>query len=135
MGPGDRGSGSLAGISFVLLDVKADRLLMSRGLTMPIRKRNNVYAELAAISLALRECLPMVDEDTTFRICSDCEPALEIAAGTRSVRTSKMRSITEEVDALLEQYPCDIHFQWVKSHSNHPMNDFADTIAYHHAQG
>tara|TARA_B100001939_G_scaffold77875_1_gene65795 strand:- start:212 stop:589 length:378 start_codon:yes stop_codon:yes gene_type:complete len=125
----------LAGISFVLLDVKADRVVMSKGMTIPIKKRNNVYAELAAISLALKECLPLVDEDTTFRICSDCEPALEIAAGTRPVRTSKMRSITEEVDALLDEYPCDIHFQWIKSHSNHPMNDFADMIAYHHARG
>jgi len=125
----------LAGISFVLVDVSADRIMISKGETVTLKKKNNVYAELAAIVMALEECEVLLNNDTVFRICSDCEPALEIAAGNRLVRTPKMKSMVTKLEDLLEKYPCDIHFQWVRSHSNHPINDFADLIAYHHARG
>ena len=112
-----------------------DRIVMSKGKTLPIKKKDNVFAELAAIVMALLECKSLLDEETVFRICSDCQPALDIASGDRPVSTKRMKSMAVKLEESVEDYPCDIHFQWVKSHSNHPINDFADLIAYHHARG
>jgi len=109
--------------------------MISGGRTLQIEKKDNVYAELGAIVMALSECTALLDDETVFRICSDCQPALDIASGDRPVRTKSMKSMALELEELVEEYPCDIHFQWVKSHSNHPINDFADLIAYHHARG
>ena len=109
--------------------------MISKGENLPIEKKDNVYAELGAIVMALSECRSLLDDETVFRICSDCEPALDIASGNRPGRTKKMKEMVSELEDLLQEYPCDIHFQWVKSHSNHPINDFADLIAYNHSRG
>ena len=63
------------------------------------------------------------------------EVAIEHVEGTTDIENEDIGEITHFIQKIVKTYPCDVQFQWVRGHSDHPMNDMADYIAYHHAQG
>ena len=96
---------------------------------------NCTVAELFAIRLGLFLSKSTVREGDLLRICSDSLSAIEHLEDAVETNNEDVGEIKHFIQRILETYPCDVEFQWVRGHSDHPMNDMADYIAYRHAQG
>jgi len=125
--------GSSSGIAVVVVNIDEQRMIFSIGKTIDVG--NNIEAELKAIELALISGHSLLKEDDLIRICSDCEPALEIAEGDVISYKKELREVGESIDQIIKDYRCDIEFQWVRGHADNEFNNMTDYLAYHHAQG
>ncbi len=128
--------GSAAGVGVVFVDTTSQTILASFGQFLGCE--SPAYAELYAIKLALQEIRIFLEEIripvSAIRICSDCQSALDLCIGDSQTQIPEQEVLILEIEELLEELP-PVDFQWVRSHSNHPYNDFADYIAYTHAKG
>ena len=122
-----------SGIAAVTVNLDFNR--MEKSVAQFLDSSNNIYAELRAMHLGISTCLNLLCEDDLLRICSDCQPAIDMVESGNNVKNNETNRILSRIDKSISYIPCDIQFQWVKSHSNHPANDFADMLAYSHAQG
>ena len=122
-----------SGMAAILVNITDNKLIYSMGRTNDVN--NCTVAELFAIRLGLFLSKSVVKQGDLLRICSDSLSAIEHVEGTTSTENEDIGEITHFIQKILKTYPCDVQFQWVRGHSDHPMNDMADYIAYHHAQG
>ena len=122
-----------SGMAAILVNITDNKLIYSMGRTNDVN--NCTVAELFAIRLGLFLSKSVVKEGDLLRICSDSLSAIEHVEGTSETGNEDIGEITHFIQKILKTYPCDVQFQWVRGHSDHPMNDMADYIAYHHAQG
>jgi len=122
-----------SGMAAILVNITDNRLVYSMGRTNDVD--NCTVAELFAMRLGLFLSKSVVKEDDLLRICSDSLSAIEHVEGRTETENEDIGEITHFIQKILKTYPCDVQFQWVRGHSDHPMNDMADYIAYHHAQG
>tara|TARA_Y100000004_G_scaffold125598_1_gene141299 strand:+ start:45 stop:473 length:429 start_codon:yes stop_codon:yes gene_type:complete len=122
-----------SGMAAILVNITDNRLIYSMGRTNDVD--NCTVAELFAIRLGLFLSKSVVKEGDLLRICSDSLSAIEHVEGRTETENEDIGEITHFIQKILKTYPCDVQFQWVRAHSDHPMNDMADYIAYHHAQG
>ena len=122
-----------SGMAAILVNITDNKLIYSMGRTNDVD--NCTVAELFAIRLGLFLSKSVVKEGDLLRICSDSLSAIEHVEGRTDTENEDIGEITHFIQKILKTYPCDVQFQWVRGHSDHPMNDMADYIAYHHAQG
>jgi len=122
-----------SGMAAILVNITDNKLIYSMGRTNDVN--NCTVAELFAIRLGLFLSRSVVKDGDLLRICSDSLSAIEHVEGTTNTENEDIGEITHFIQKILKTYPCDVQFQWVRGHSDHPMNDMADYIAYHHAQG
>ena len=122
-----------SGIAAVIVNLDYDRL--EKSVAQHLETEDNIVAELKAISLGISVSASFLTTDDLLRVCSDCQPALDLITEQGESDLPKMSRILDKIDRTMGFFPCDIEFQWVKSHSNHPINDFADSLAHQHAQG
>jgi len=122
-----------SGMAAILVNITDNKLIYSMGRTNDVN--NCTVAELFAIRLGLFLSKSVVKDGDLLRICSDSLSAIEHVEGTTNTENEDIGEITHFIQKILKTYPCDVQFQWVRGHSDHPMNDMADYIAYHHAQG
>ncbi len=124
---------STSGLAAILVNITDNRLVYSMGRTNDVD--NCTVAELFAIRLGLFLSKSVVKEGDLLRICSDSLSAIEHLEDAVETNNEDVNEIKHFIHRILKKYPCEVQFQWVRGHSNHPMNDMADYIAYHHAQG
>ena len=124
---------STSGLAAILVNITDNRLVYSMGRTNDVD--NCTVAELFAIRLGLFLSKSVVKEGDLLRICSDSLSAIEHLEDAVETNNEDVNEIKHYIHRILKKYPCEVQFQWVRGHSNHPMNDMADYIAYHHAQG
>ena len=124
---------STSGLAAILVNITDNRLVYSMGRTNDVG--NCTVAELFAIRLGLFLSKSVVKEGDLLRICSDSLSAIEHLEDAVETNNEDVNEIKHFIHRILKKYPCEVQFQWVRGHSNHPMNDMADYIAYHHAQG
>ena len=124
---------STSGLAAILVNITDNRLVYSMGRTNDVD--NCTVAELFAIRLGLFLSKSVVKERDLLRICSDSLSAIEHLEDAVETNNEDVNEIKHFIHRILKKYPCEVQFQWVRGHSNHPMNDMADYIAYHHAQG
>ena len=129
---GEYGDGT-SGLAAILVNITDNRLMTSMGRTNDVD--DCTVAELFAIRLGLFLAESVVKEGDTLRICSDSLTSIEHLEDDIESDNQDIGEITHFIKKILNTYPCDVQFQWVRGHSDHPMNDMADYIAYHHAQG
>ena len=122
-----------SGLSAILVNITDNRLMLSMGRTNDVD--NCTVAEMYAIRLGLFLSKSTVREGDLLRICSDSLSAIEHLEDSVETNNEDVGEIKHFIQRILKTYPCDVEFQWGRSHSNHPMNDMADYIAYRHAQG
>ena len=122
-----------SGLAAILVNITDNRLLTSMGRTNEVD--DCTVAELFAIRLGLFLAKPIVREGDTLRICSDSLTSIEHLEDSIESDNQDIGEIKHYINKILKTYPCKVQFQWVRGHSDHPMNDMADYIAYHHAQG
>ena len=122
-----------SGLAAILVNITDNRLMLSMGRTNDVD--NCTVAEMFAIRLGLFLSKSIVKEGDLLRICSDSLSAIEHLEDSVETNNEDINEIKHFIQKILKTYPCKVQFQWVRSHSNHPMNDMADYIAYHHAQG
>ena len=124
---------STSGLAAILVNITDNRLVYSMGRTNDVD--NCTVAEMFAIRLGLFLSKSVVKEGDLLRICSDSLSAIEHLEGSIDSDNEEINEIKQFIQRILKTYPCKVQFQWVRGHSDHPMNDMADYIAYHHAQG
>ncbi len=124
---------STSGLAAILVNITDNRLMTSMGRTNDVD--DCTVAELFAIRLGLFLAESVVKEGDTLRICSDSLTSIEHLEDYIESDNQDIGEIKHFIKKILDTYPCDVQFQWVRGHSDHPMNDMADYIAYHHAQG
>ena len=124
---------STSGLAAILVNITDNKLVYSMGRTNDVD--NCTVAELFAIRLGLFLSKSVVKEGDLLRICSDSLSAIEHLEDAVETNNEDVNEIKHFIHRILKKYPCEVQFQWVRGHSNHPMNDMADYIAYHHAQG
>ena len=117
----------------ILVNITDNKLMLSMGRTNDVD--NCTVAELFAIRLGLFLSKSTVKEGDLLRICSDSLSAIEHVEGAVDTENEDIGEITHFIQKILKTYPCEVQFQWIRGHSDHPMNDMSDYIAYHHAQG
>ena len=122
-----------SGLSAILVNITDNRILKSIGQTKDIG--NCTHAELSAINLGLVLAKTVADENDFVRIVSDSLSAIELIESDEDPRNEVMVSTTRTIRSRIDNFPCRVELQWVRSHSEHPINDMADYIAYRHAQG
>ncbi len=122
-----------SGIAAVVVNLDYNRL--EKTTAQYLRSDNNIYAEVRAVNLGISTSSGFLCEDDLLRICTDCQPAIDLITTDSEVSSDRMSRVLDRIDKIIDRLPCDIQFQWVKGHSNHPVNDFADSLAYTHAQG
>ena len=122
-----------SGLAAILVNITDNRLMTSMGRTSEVD--DCTLAELHAIRLGLFIAEPVVKEGDLLRICSDSLASIEHLEGEVFTANESIQRIKKHINTRIESYPCKVQFQWVRGHSDHPMNDMADYIAYHHAQG
>ena len=122
-----------SGIAAVVVNL--DYNMMEKSLAQQIDVDDNIFAELKAINLGIGISASVLCEDDLLRICTDCQPAMDMINSENENRNPRINRVLKKIDNAVDRLPCDIQFQWVKSHSEHPVNDFADMLAYRHAQG
>ena len=129
---GEYGDGT-SGLAAILVNITDNRLMLSMGRTNEVD--DCTVAELFAIRLGLFLSKSVVKEGDTLRICSDSLTSIEHLEDDIESDNQDIGEIKHYINKILKTYPCKVQFQWVRGHSDHPMNDMADYIAYHHAQG
>ena len=122
-----------SGIAAILVNITDNRLMTSMGRTT--KHDNCTMAEMQAIRLGLFLSKPIVEHGDLLRICSDSLTCIEQLEGQEESYHPDLLKANKIINKTIDSYPCDVQFQWVRGHSDHPMNDMADYIAYHHAQG
>ena len=122
-----------SGMAAILVNITDNRLILSMGRTNDVD--DCTVAELYAIRLGLFLSRSVVEEGDLLRICSDSLTSIEHLEDTIQTDNEDIAEIKHFIQKILQTYPCEVQFQWVRGHSDHPMNDMADYIAYHHAQG
>ena len=122
-----------SGMAAILVNITDNKLMLSMGRTNDVD--NCTVAELFAIRLGLFLSKSTVKEGDLLRICSDSLSAIEHVEGAVDTENEDIGEITHFIQKILKTYPCEVQFQWIRGHSEHPMNDMSDYIAYHHAQG
>ena len=123
-----------SGIAAVLVNLDYD--MMEKSLAQHIDAySDNIYAELKAVNLGIGISASVLCEDDLLRICTDCQPVIDMINSDNDNKNPRISRLLDRIDKAVDRLPCDIQFQWVKSHSNHPINDFADMLVYRHAQG
>ena len=80
----------------------------------------NNRAELMAAILALEQL-----SDSPLKIFSDSQYL--IFTMTRGWKRKKNIDLWERLDKAVESR--EVHWEWVKGHNGHPMNELADTLA------
>lgn len=100
-----------------------------------IGKVDTVSAELVAMIVGLQaaKTLSREAEVDLVRICSDCQPALDLACGEGVTRNPATHALLEKIDEICMEIPCSVEFQWVRGHNGNVFNEMADQLAYEHA--
>jgi len=124
---------STSGLAAILVNITDNRLMTSMGRTTSLD--NCTLAEMHAIRLGLFLSKPIVENGDLLRICSDSLTCIEQIEGHEESHHPELLKANQLINKTIDSYPCNVQFQWVRGHSDHPMNDMADYIAYHHAQG
>ncbi len=122
-----------SGLAAILVNITDNKLMTSMGRTSDVD--DCTIAELFAIRLGLFLSKSVVKEGDILRICTDSLSSIEHLEDEIVTANEDIGEIKHYINKILKTYPCDVQFQWVKGHSDHPINDMADYIAYHHAQG
>lgn len=100
----------------------------------PIPESTNNVAELTACLLALKalkqKCNIKIVTDSKY--CIQCMTVWLNGWKSRGWKTAnkgevKNKDLIQELDRLCQQHI--VEWEWVKGHSNHPMNDLADKLA------
>lgn len=128
------GKGYRAGGAFVLVDLTNDCIVLTEGRTYHLEHGDSIYAELKAIARALIVCNFKIEKDSVFRICSDCLVAINMITKESIIQSGKTRQLVKKIHKTIDKFPTRVQFQWVKSHSDHPMNDLVDSLAKTHSR-
>ena len=127
-----------AGVGIVVYCTEYKRIIHSSGIYIN-RVDGPTTAELVAIIYGINEVKRVIEDGSynpkLVRIISDCTSALDLAAGDGGTDDECISELLEILDETSTDVSCPIEYQWVKAHSNHKMNDIADYLAYHPAQG
>jgi ribonuclease HI len=97
--------------------------------------RDSVAAELAAIFAAVHLSVVTWRGVAGVLVCSDCQPALDLAAFQRTATAGGSRRLQERLRALTITHEVAIHMRWVKGHRRPSagtsafLNDWCDRSA------
>lgn len=95
-------------------------------------------SELIAICYGLDEarriCEDIGIKPSLVRICSDCEPALDLCVGESVPTNGDDLRVLDNIRDLSQRFRI-VEFQWVRAHANNKFNELADTVAYSIARG